>query len=87
MTFIGRRAKSGKRKLYDIDMINMQYIHELKVIEEPRSDFEVAINFVGKEELAKRTQRNVEIKKTESKYIGSDVPNKAQNLCNFIRQT
>ncbi|CAD5118003.1 DgyrCDS6744 [Dimorphilus gyrociliatus] len=82
-----RRAKSGKRKLYDIDMINMQHIQELKVTEEPRNDFEVAINFVGKEELAKRTQNNVEMKKNESRYIGFNVPPKAQNLCNFIRQT
>lgn len=68
-------------------MLNMQFLQDINIIEEPQGDFELKINFAGKDEIAKRAQRNVEYKKTESKYVGLDVSSTGQNLCNYIRKT
>ncbi|CAD5118001.1 DgyrCDS6742 [Dimorphilus gyrociliatus] len=82
-----RKAHSGKQHLFDIDMINMQFLESVSVVEEAKGDFDLTIDFAGKDEIDKRIQRNVEYKRTESRYVGLDVTPVGQNLCNYIRKT
>ncbi|XP_041365454.1 protein LSM12 homolog [Gigantopelta aegis] len=72
-------ASSGKHNLYDVRLVNLQYVSDIKVISEPEGQAP-PLTSLNMTRIKSRVRQSLDEKRKQINYVGVGVPEEGQRL-------